>query len=88
MQPIQDVKVICVYTYDSEDKKDVARIAWKLFDLGVAPEVLNYKKDKVTIEGKYAVKGHKKISRYSVSIHHFKDKTEKEFIKFFKEHFE
>ena len=84
----QDVKVICVYTYDSENKEDVARIAWKLFDLGVAPRVLNYKKDKVTIEGKYAVKGDKKISRYSVSIHHFKDKDEKEFIEFFKEHFD
>ena len=84
----KNVKVICVYTYDSEDKDDVARIAWKLFKLGVASRVLNYKKDQVTIEGKYVVKGDKKISRYSVGVHHFKDKTEKEFIKFFKEHFE
>ena len=84
----QDVKVICVYTYNSEDKDDVARIAWKLFDLGVVSRVLNYKKDKVTIEGKYAINGDKKISRYSVSINHFKDKNEKEFIEFFREHFE
>src|SRR3989344_7711617 len=44
----EDVKVICVYTYDSEDKDDVARIAWKLYKLGVNPRVLNYKKDSVT----------------------------------------
>ena len=84
----EDVKVICVYTYDSEDKNDVARIAWRLYELGVNPRVLNYKKDIVTIEGKYSNKGNIKISRYSVSNHHFKDKTKKEFLNFFKERFQ
>jgi len=80
----QDKKVICVYTYDSEDKDDVARVAWELYDLGVVPVVLNYKKDKVTLEKKYAVKGQKKICRYSISHTHFKGKTKEEFIDFFK----
>jgi hypothetical protein len=83
-----NVGVICVATYDSEDKDYVARIAWRLRKLGVVPKgVLNYKKDITSIEGKYAVKGDTKISHYSVSCHHFKNKTKKQFITFFKERF-
>ena len=78
-------KVICVYTYDAEDKDDVIRIAWELYQLGVAPIVLNYKQDRETSEGKYVKRGYKRVSRYSVHISHFKDKTRDEFIKFFKE---
>ncbi len=84
----QDIKVICVYTYDSEDKEDVARIAWELYNIGVAPRVLNYKTDKATLEGKYVKRGHTKVSRYSVSINHFKDKNKEQFIEFFKNHFQ
>ncbi|MDP3698474.1 MAG: DUF1917 domain-containing protein [Nanoarchaeota archaeon] len=84
----EDTRVICVYTYDSEDKNDVARIAWRLYELEINPRVLNYKKDNATFEGKYANKGHTKISRYSVSNHHFKNKTKDEFFKFFKERFQ
>ena len=76
-------KVICIYTYDSEDKKDVARIAWNLFKLGVVSFPLNYKKDKVTLEGKYANRGNKRISRYSIKKLMFENKTEEEFIQSF-----
>ena len=85
--PNPDVKVICIYTYDSEDKDDVARIAWRLYEMGVNPHVLNYKKDVTTLEGKYVNRGDTNISRYSVSNHHFENKMKEEFIKFFKEKF-
>jgi len=82
-----NIKVICIYSYDSEDKDDAARIAWKLYELGAVSTVLNYKKDITTVEGKYAKTGNTKIRRYSVSIHHFENKTKEEFIHFFKERF-
>jgi hypothetical protein len=78
-----DTKVICVYTYNSEDKNDVARVALELYKLGVIANVINYKKDIITVEGRYANKGDKKISTYSLHISNFKDKTEKEFLDFF-----
>lgn len=53
-------KVICVYTYDYDDKKDVMRIAKELIDLGV-PGKLKYKSDKATLEGKYANRGSSSI---------------------------
>ena len=80
-----DTKVICVYTYDSEDKTDVARIAYRLYELdGVKMRSISYKKDTETREGKYAVKGDKKIARYSITHAWFENKTEEEFIAYFK----
>lgn len=55
--------VICVYTYDSNDKKDVKRIRKELKSLGVK-ETIRYKTNKATLEGKYTNKGFKKISKY------------------------
>jgi len=55
--------VICVYTYDSNDKKDVKRIRKELKNLGIK-EVIRYKTNKSTLEGKYANKGFKNISKY------------------------
>lgn len=55
--------VICVYTYDSDDVKDVMRIRQKLRELGITQKI-PYKTDKATLERKYAIRGHKKISKY------------------------
>ncbi len=64
--------VICVYTYDSNDKSDLKRIAKELFKIeGV--EKLFYKEDNATYEGKYANRGDKKISKWFVNKNNFKE---------------
>ncbi len=55
--------VICVYTHDSNNKKDVMKIRKELNNLGIK-EVIRYKTNKSTLEGKYANKGFKNISKY------------------------
>ncbi|MFX1295275.1 MAG: putative phosphothreonine lyase domain-containing protein [Promethearchaeota archaeon] len=55
--------VICVYTYNSDDVEDVRRIRQRLRELGITQKI-PYKTDKATLEGKYAKRGHKKISKY------------------------
>ena len=55
--------VICVYTHDSNNKKDVMKIRKKLKSLGIKEEN-RYKTNKATLEGKYANKGFKNISKY------------------------
>jgi hypothetical protein len=55
--------VICVYTYDAEDKEDVQRILGKLRELGIEAR-FRYKTDAATRAGLYANRGHKKISKY------------------------
>ena len=55
--------VICVYTYDSEDKTDVMRVREELRKLGIMQKI-PYKTDKKTNEGKYIVKGDNAISEY------------------------
>lgn len=56
-------KVICVYTYDWTDKADVGRIRQELRDLGITSKI-PYKADNDTDAGKYANRGHKRISKY------------------------
>lgn len=56
-------KVICVYTYDWEDEKDVKRIREELRLLGITRKI-SYKADEDTEEGKYRSTGHQKISKY------------------------
>lgn len=85
LAPDPKTKVICVYTYDFQDLEDAARIAWRIWEMGLVKSVLNYKKDSDTELGKYSNRGSKQISPYSISIHHFrKKKTEDEFVSFFK----
>ena len=55
--------VICVYTYDSEDKEDVMRVRASLRELGFVTPIA-YKTDEATLEGRYEVKGHRRISKY------------------------
>ncbi len=55
--------VICVYTYDWTDEADVKRIRQELRELGITSKI-PYKADIDTLEGKYANKGDKHISKY------------------------
>ena len=61
--PNQDMKVICVYTYDYKDIYDVFKIRTELRKLGIV-QAIPYKTDLNTLKGKYAVKGNKRISTY------------------------
>ena len=55
--------VICVYTYDWTDEADTKRIRQVLRELGITLKI-PYKADSETLEGKYANKGDKRISKY------------------------
>lgn len=59
------IKVICVYTYDWVDEKDVMRIREELRQLGVTRKI-PYKADEDTESGKYANQGKKRISKYYI----------------------
>ena len=56
-------KVICVYTYDWTDEKDVKRVREELKKLGITNKI-PYKSDEDTLSGKYKMTGHTKISKY------------------------
>lgn len=58
-----DAKVICVYTYDWTDEKDVKRIRDELRQIGITNKI-PYKADEDTLRGKYRIRGHKRISKY------------------------
>jgi hypothetical protein len=59
-----DHKVICIYTYDSEDKDDVLRILTSLReDLGVQHKAF-YKEDNVTRSGDYRFNTRGPVSKY------------------------
>ncbi len=64
--------VVCVYTYDSNDKEDLKRIAEELFEINGIVK-LWYKEDNVTHEGKYANRGDKNISKWFVTNDNFKE---------------
>lgn len=54
--------VICVYTYDWTDIKDVKRVRQKLRDLGITNKI-SYKSDEDTIAGRYPTNG-ERIGKY------------------------
>jgi hypothetical protein len=56
-------KVICVYTYDWKDERDVRRIREELRKLGITNKI-PYKADEDTLSGKYKITGHRRISKY------------------------
>ena len=58
-----ETKVICVYTYDHRDEKDVLRIRGVLRELGFA-EAIPYKTDAATLAGRYRVRGDTRVSTY------------------------
>jgi hypothetical protein len=57
------IKLICVYTYDVEDTRDVVRILQALRDLGFS-QGLSYKTDEATLEGAYSVNTPGPVSSY------------------------
>lgn len=59
----QETKVICVYTYDWTNEKDVKRVREELRKLNITKKI-PYKADEDTLSGKYQVLGHKRISKY------------------------
>ncbi len=56
-------KVICVYTYDWTDEKDVRRVREELRSLGIINKI-PYKTDEDTLNGRYRIKGYTRISKY------------------------
>src|SRR5271157_4642447 len=58
-----DTKVICVYTYDWTDVADVMHVRDELRKMGITWKC-PYKSDQDTIEGKYRISGHTRISKY------------------------
>ncbi|HEY5257326.1 MAG TPA: putative phosphothreonine lyase domain-containing protein [Candidatus Baltobacteraceae bacterium] len=57
-----DTRVICVYTHDVEDEEDCSRVRQTLRDLGITWKI-PYKTDADTYAGKYANRGHVRISK-------------------------
>jgi hypothetical protein len=55
--------VICVYTYNWQDKKDVRRVREELRKLAITNKI-PYKSDEDTIKEKYQITGHRRISKY------------------------
>ena len=58
-----EIKVICVYSYDADDKEDVMRIRKALREIGVTWRI-PYKLDEDTFLGRYRKKGDRRISAY------------------------
>ncbi len=58
-----NMKVICVYTYDYTDKEDVMRVRQELRKIGIENKI-PYKTDNATRQGQYQVKGNSRISVY------------------------
>ena len=59
-----DSKVICIYTYDSEDRDDVLRILASLReDLGILHKAF-YKEDNATRSGNYSFNTKGPVSKY------------------------
>jgi len=56
-------RVICVYTYDWTDEKDIRRVRGELRKLGITNRI-PYKADKDTLSGKYSIRGNTRISKY------------------------
>lgn len=61
--PNRRTKVVCVYTYDCRDETDLRRIREALRSIGITQRI-PYKTDMDTIEGKYVVRGDRRISKY------------------------
>lgn len=56
-------RVICVYTYNGDDKEDVWRIREELRKLGIT-WTLSYKSGRATRSRQYSALGHERISKY------------------------
>jgi hypothetical protein len=61
----RDEHVICVYTYDWTNKRDVMKIREELRKLGIVWKI-PYKSDEDTIMGKYTKTGYRGIKKYYI----------------------
>ncbi len=62
----KEYKVICVYTYDSDDREDVVRVLKALREIGIRDKMY-YKEDEATLSGQYSFNsGGKSVSKYWV----------------------
>jgi hypothetical protein len=59
----ENIKVICVYTYNYEDEKDVIRVRDELRNLGIVNKI-PYKTDEDTRKGRYSKNYDKNIAKY------------------------
>ncbi len=57
------IKVICVYTYDSDDREDVMRVRTRLRETGFVKK-LSYKSDRATQEGVYVTNTKGRVSLF------------------------
>ncbi len=55
--------VICIYTYDSEDVKDLMSIRETLREIGIVNKI-PYKTDEATLRRQYEKTGHRRVSKY------------------------
>ena len=63
-----EYKVICVYTYDSDDREDVVRVLKALREIGIHDKMY-YKEDEATLSGRYSFNsGGKSVSKYWVDV--------------------
>jgi hypothetical protein len=60
-----DQKLICVYTYDSDDMADLQRVVDAQRDVGI-PHRLIYKEDAATLAGEYSFNSPKPVSKWIV----------------------
>jgi len=64
----KEYKVICVYTYDSDDREDVVRVLKALREIGIRDKMY-YKEDEATVSGQYSFNsGGKSVSKYWVDV--------------------
>lgn len=64
----KEYKVICVYTYDSDDREDVVRVLKTLREIGIRDKMY-YKEDEATLSGQYSFNsGGKSVSKYWVDV--------------------
>lgn len=59
----EDEKVICIYTYDSEDRVDVLRVLKELRGLGIDNKAF-YKEDATTRSHQYSFNTSKPVTKY------------------------
>lgn len=58
-----DVKVICIYTYDSDDRDDLLRVLTALREIGILHRAY-YKEDNETLSGNYSFNTKRAVSKY------------------------
>lgn len=67
-------KVVIIYTSDSRNVVELAKVAWSLFKEGIFQGgILNYKTDEATLQGLYSNNTSKPVSKYSIPFSTFQN---------------